>query len=475
MSQLQPYSAGRQSLDPIQPQVLPTVPVDVDTSPESLSLVGFSHLLRRRWKLVFFSTLCGLLVAVLVSMSQDRVYRAEAALEIQQMNENFLNLKDLQPTAPSAAFREDAYMHTQAEMLAQPALIERVVKNLGLDKQPELISSGGVGENIRGVMGKGTPDAGYRLQYAVQLSKDNLKIVPLRQSRILAVRYEARDPKVAASFANGLAQTFIEQSIEARWNAAQQIREWLRPQIEDLRGQLSKAEGELQAYSRATGLMATAERETLAEDRLRSLQSELSRAQADRMAREPIYQMANSGRGEALDESPLIRDHQLRLSELRRQMADLNTVLNPESYKVQRLQAQINEVEAALQKETSKGRTRVRDGFEAATKRERLLSAAVDNQTGIVSNVASRMVHYNTLKQRVETTRAFYENLLSKANEAGVASAIRPSNIRIVNQATPPLYPARPNIPLNAGLGAMAGLFLGFGFLFMSEHAPRRI
>jgi hypothetical protein len=39
-----------------------------------------------------------------------------------------------------------------------------------------------------------------------------------------------------------MAQTFIEQSIEARWNAAQQIKEWLRPQVEELRVKLEKAE-----------------------------------------------------------------------------------------------------------------------------------------------------------------------------------------------------------------------------------------
>jgi hypothetical protein len=90
---------------------------------------------------------------------------------------------------------------------------------------------------------------------------------------------QSRDPKLAADFANSMSETFIEQSIEARWNAAQQIREWLRPQVEELRVKLEKAEEELQSYSRKSGVIVTSAQETLAEDRLRSVQGELTKAQ----------------------------------------------------------------------------------------------------------------------------------------------------------------------------------------------------
>jgi uncharacterized protein involved in exopolysaccharide biosynthesis len=163
-----------------------------------------------------------------------------------------------------------------------------------------------------------------------------------------------------------------------------------------------------------------------------------------------------------VEDNPLIREHQLRLAELRRQLADLGSLLTPENYRVQRLQAQISELETTLDQETAKSRNRVVESYDAAKRKEKLLSAAYSEQSARVSDLTTKMVHYNTLKQQVETTRSLYEAMLRKANEAGVASAIRPSNIRIVTPAVPPLRPFRPNIPLNAGIGVFAGLSRGW-------------
>jgi capsular exopolysaccharide synthesis family protein len=205
------------------------------------------------------------------------------------------------------------------------------------------------------------------------------------------------------------------------------------------------------------------------------VQSEWTRAQAERIAKEPLVEIAKSGGETVVADNPLIREHELKLADLRRQLADLNSLLTPENYKVQRLQAQISEMETTLRSETSKSRTRVLESYDAATRKEKLLGVAYSEQSARVSDLTTKMVHYNTLKQQVEATRELYEAMLRKASEAGVASAIRPSNIRVVNEAVPPFKPFRPNIPLNLSIGSIAGICLGIGFLIMGEQIPNRI
>jgi polysaccharide biosynthesis transport protein len=462
MSELQKFNRAlperREPLPAVQSQLQPAFVIDND----SLNITTFAQLLLRRKKLVLCATLAGLIAGIAVSVAQGRIYRAETVLEVQEMNENFLDLKDLQPTQTAGSHLDDSYLHTQSEMLTQNTLVEKVVKKMNLDTQSEFATT-----DAR------TPEE--RVQHTVDAVKDNLRVTPSRQSRILTLAFQARDPKLAADFSNTIAQTFIEQSIEARWNAAQQIREWLRPQVEELRVKLEKAEEDLQSYSRRAGVIVTSGTETLAEDRLRSVQTEWTRAQAERIAKEPLFEMAQADGPILLEESPLVREHELRLADLRRQLADLNSLLTPENYRVQRLQAQISELELTLRRETAKSRSRVLESYDAAAKKEKLLGAAYSEQSARVSDLTTKMVHYNTLKQQVETTRELYEAMLRKASEAGVASAIRPSNIRVVNAAVPPLYPFRPNIPLNVSVGTIAGLCLGIGFLLIGEQIPNKI
>ena len=64
----------------------------------------------------------------------------------------------------------------------------------------------------------------------------------MRNSRIIQVVADARDPGFAAELANTVAETFIEQGIESRQRVARQTYESLRPQLEDLRRELVRQE-----------------------------------------------------------------------------------------------------------------------------------------------------------------------------------------------------------------------------------------
>ena len=77
------------------------------------------------------------LAATLLSLAQPRLYRSEASLEIQGVNEDFLNARDIYPTVASTSDSAGTYIQTQAEALQQDALIEQVVKKLRLEEQPE--------------------------------------------------------------------------------------------------------------------------------------------------------------------------------------------------------------------------------------------------------------------------------------------------------------------------------------------------
>ena len=48
------------------------------------------------------------------------------------------------------------------------------------------------------------------------------------------------------------------------------------------------------------------------------------------------------------------------------------------------------------------------------------------------------MAHYNILKSDVDTNRQLYDSMLRNVQEAGMTSALRASNIRVVDSAVPP-------------------------------------
>jgi Chain length determinant protein len=62
-------------------------------------LLEYLQILRRRKGTLFLAVFAGLLAALLFTFAQKPVYQARGSIEIQNLNENFLNMRAVNPTA----------------------------------------------------------------------------------------------------------------------------------------------------------------------------------------------------------------------------------------------------------------------------------------------------------------------------------------------------------------------------------------
>ena len=142
---------------------------------------------------------------------------------------------------------------------------------------------------------------------------------------------------------------------------------------------------------------------------------------------------------------------------------------------MQRVQAQITELESAIEKERNNVLRRVGNEYASASRREKLLAQNYEQQQKTIANQSDKTIHYGTLKREVDSSRQLYEMLLQKVKQAGLASAMRASNVLVVDPAKPPFFPAKPNVPVNAAVGLFGGIFLGFGFVVFRTRFDRSI
>ncbi|MGO9094197.1 MAG: GumC family protein [Bryobacteraceae bacterium] len=435
---------------------------------------------KRRKLPVLAITLLGVLAALALSLTEPPTYRATASVEVEGLNENFLNLKDVYATEnPTTGGSLEGTVDTELAALTEESLLQRVATELKLDRRPEFQPKPGMLARAKGWVGMGSaagarPDAGS----AVAILKEHMLLETPKQGRIIRIQYEARDAALAAEVANTLAKTLIQQNLESRWNATKQIGEWLNPQLTELQRNLSESEERLQKYAQSEGLLITRNNESAGEQGLRLEQEELARARADRISRQSVYQAAVDGPPgvEAANaDSGVLHENQIKLTDLRRQLAELSSVLKPENYKVARVQAQIAELEAAQQDELGRARQRMEEQYQAAQTREQLLTKTYSQQAALVSAQSIKTERYENLKREVEVNRQLYEAMVQKAKEAAIASAIRPSNIRMVTTAAPPARPFKPNVPLNLGIGLFVGLSCGIAYVVTASQLDRKL
>jgi len=446
-----------------------------DLQPSKLWM--YLQTLRHRKRTVVAATAAGILLAVLISMAQTKVYRAKATLEIVGINEDFMRMKEVDPTA-TAGYSSENYIQTQADILQSHSLVARVAAKLRLPEQPEFKGRPGRLDKVRALVGIRSVQTPTTVDGVAGRVSKNLLVQPRRGTTLIDVQYDCPDPVLAAQVVNALSTAFVDYNLELRAGTRQQTRELLQRELDSLKSQLKEAEDNLQSYAQSTNLVFTNDNNSVAEQRLRQLQEELSRVQAERMTRQSQAELASSTPPEALPEvldNSNLHGYQAKLADLKRELADLTATYTSNHYKVKRVEAQIAELEALFTRERSNVVGRSNNEYRSALRREMLLSSAYNAQSKLVSEQAAKAVHYNLLKQQVETYRRLFDDMTQKVNEAGIAPAVRASHARLVDAAKTPGGPYKPNLPLNTALGFIAGLFLGCALVIMQDQTDRTL
>jgi succinoglycan biosynthesis transport protein ExoP len=439
------------------------------------SRVDHWQILFHHRKTLLSFVVAGLAAAILISLIQTPIYRVRTSLEIQ--GTSFPEPKGPNDSGGNNTSPE-SYVETQVKLLQSESLLEHVIDKLKLQNEQPKSGLRAVTWRIHRVFQLSDPSGLPEREKLMREIERNLTVRTSGNSRLLEVTYESPDPKGAADFANTLVSQFIELTQEERWKSAQGTAEWLTSHLDKMKAQLEQSETQMQEYAHTSGLSFTSEKENLAESRLKELQDDLSKAQADRISNQAKLEGARSKPADTLPEvldDTTMREYRQRLTDLQRQYAELSATLTPEHFKVQRVQAQIDELKSAMQRERANVVHRIGNEYSAALRRETLLTKARDVQAKVVADQSEKAIHYDTLKRDVDSNRHLYEVMLQRVKEASLASAMRDSNVMVVDRARPPLLPYRPSLPMNSAIGLCSGVLFGFGFVLLRERVNRRI
>ena len=455
------------------------IQVDVAAAPAYYTLADYWHMVVRHKMALLRFALVGLFGAILISLVQTPIYRARTSIEIQDFNENFLDIKSVDRASSAGNYiAAESYIETQVKILQSESLRERVIGKLSLYETPPATGWRGFVPRVRRKFGLSSPSSLPPTEALIAQVERNLTVRAPARTRLLEVLYESPDPKLAADFANTLVSEFVEQSQEMRWKSTQRTAEWLTSHLDEMKVKLEQSEAQLQDYARSTGLTLTSAKDNLEETRLKEVQEELSKAQADRVAKQAKYEEAISKPVDSLPEmleDPTLRDYRVKLTDLQRQFVELSATLTPAHYKVKRVQAQIAELQSAIETERGNILHRIGHEYQAARRRESLIAQVHADQEKIVADQSNKAIHYNMLKREVDSTRQLYDSMEERVKQASLATAMRASNVLVVDPAKPPSFPYRPNMPMNSALGLLSGVLLGLGFVLFRERFDRRI
>jgi len=437
-------------------------------------------LVKRKW-IVAACLITIFSVVAIASLKTTPIYEAGGTIAINKPDTT-LNFQN------SATFSLDYYdpteLDTEVKILQSDLLAMQVIRELNLDRRPEYA-------------GQAPPSSSSSLDLApdplqsdparasamIGGFKGNLRVGLSPNTRIIEVHYRSPDPQMAANVVNTLMQTYVENNFKARFESTMQASEWLSKQLVDLQMKVETSQEKLVRYQKEHDILGADEKQNITMEKLNELNKELTSAESERMDKEALYRLVESGdadtlastassiedAGGAQSGTQLLGTLRGRQAELKIQAADLNTQFGPSYPKLNQLNNQLKEIDSQIQGEMKKITAKVRGQYDTALQRENMLHDALEKQKQEANRLNESAITYTLLKRDVDTNRQLYEGLLQKLKEAGVSAGLKSNNFRIVDSARPPTGPIEPNIPRNLMFAAVLGLASGIGLAFLLE------
>jgi capsular exopolysaccharide synthesis family protein len=457
------------SLDILRPA---TVNSEAELAQLEPSLLEYWRLLlKRKWTVVSCVVVITVLVAV-HSFRATKLYDAVGRIAINHQSNDAFGFKE----SGGGGFDEEDYtvgLDTQAKILESDAIALQVIKNLGLDHDPRFTgvpakaASGGIPVGSSAL----TPaqENGLLGHFHGGL---NVKVLP--RTRIMELHYLSVNPNLSAQIINELANVYIEQNYQAKFQSTVRTSEWLSKQLSDLELKVETSQQRLVDYQKEHGIVGVDEKQNVITAKLDQLNRELTEAEMDRIQKESMYRLTLEGRPELLQ--PIGSPNEVtttnlksQASTLEAQLAALSTQFGPNFPRVKELDNQLKVVRAALKTELDSGLQRYQTTYQAAVEREKLLRDAFETQKQEANQLNESAIQYNLLRRDYESNRQLYDGLLQRLKEAGVSAGLRSSNVQIIDQARVPMGPSQPNIPRNITTGFFLALAGGIGLAFLLE------
>ncbi len=453
-------------------------------------LLDYARVLhKRRWTAAtaFLLVFVGVM---LYTFTATPIYEAKTRLLIEADNPNIISFKEVIDEQGAKA----DYYQTQYNILQSRILARKTLDSLNLwDSQYFGQPGSGAGFFARLFGSSGRPEhsdkpaatAGesFAQSRAIDRFLANLTVSPIRNSRLVDLRFRLRDAELATRIVNALAKNYIEQNLEYRFTASKEASDWLGERLKENRNEVEQAEAALQRYREQNDAIPLENRESIIVQKLSDLSAAVTQAKTERFQKQAIYNQLESLRqnSAALDSFPAIlsntyiQQQKADLAQLQSQYTQLSEKLGERHPEIIKLQSAIHMGQTKLEGEIGKIVQAVRNEYLAALAKENSLIGALNQQKVEAQAMNRKAIDYGVLERDVQSSKQIYESLLQRAKETGISGELKTSNIRIVDHAERPRYPVTPRKMLNLTLALLGGVLLGLGLAFFFEYVDSTI
>ena len=458
--------------------------IDLVASPADSfkSLVDFT---RRRYATVVF--------AIAIALALGLVYILTAPSSFTATSSLIIDTHKLRVFGQQSIFNEmpldTSAVDSQVEILKSETIALAVIKKLNLTDDPEFVRRGGlVGalvDTFIGFFSSGEPASEFSLRReAVGAFKSKLAVKRAGLTYVILISFQSYNPDRAAQIANAVANAYIDDQLESKYDAARRAGVWLQARLNELREQASAAETAVVAFKNKNDMVDAGGR-TINEQQLAELNSQMLVAQSQtseaRAKLDRVQSVLTSADPEASVaatvadslKNDVINKLRTQYLDMAAREADWSARYGTSHLAVVNLRNQMREIQNSIRNELQRIAQTYKSDLEIATQHEQSLRKQLSDAVAQSQVTSEAQVSLRDLESNAQTYRALYDNFLQRYMESVQQQSFPITEARVITAATRPLEKSSPKTLLVLGLAVLAGAVIGYIAAVWRDFADR--
>ncbi len=452
---------------------------DVDIDLAALA----SAVWRKKMRIGILAASCAVLALIGSSIVSPK-YQSETRLLIESGESVFTQpATGGQPSSdPNDSVMNPEAVASQVEILKSTDLLRKIATDLNLSNLEEFDEAANMNMFSQALVTVGLIDNPLDVAPDLRVLKamtEKLEVFPVKDSRVVVVKFSSKDPKLAEAVPNALAEAYLALQRDNKQSINSGAAEFLQPEINALRERVKTAEARVADFKASADILDGQNQSTLATQQLGELSSELSRVRANRGSAEATSaaMRAALASGASLDTLPSVQSSSLidRLREKRvdiaTNIADLSVSLMDGHPKLKSLRSQLNDLDGQIRTEARKVLVSLDTLADTARKREQQLVIDLNRLKSEAARAGGQSVELRALEREANAQSQLLESYLARFREASARTDNNyvPADARIIAKAPLPSESYFPKkIPITIA-AFFAGLLAGVMGALLSE------
>jgi len=466
--------------------------IEMGKAEEQFDIREWLNFIWRQWKFVSVFTAIGMLVGAVVLVRSIPIYTASSQV--------LLDPRKSKTMGDDALYSDEALtvpaIESQVAIIRSTSLLRRVVERERLVAPEQDRSALKATENevnagsssagptptlfskvtsIFPGLGRDVPQESgavisQKVQDAIEVLRGSTTVSRAGNSYILTISFVGTDPVRAARMANAIADAYIIDKLDARFEAAKRSSVWLSDRISELRKQVRESEEAVVTFRAEHNLLQGTANVTLNQQQLNDLNGRLVAARAEvgeKKARLDLLISTQNKGGSVntllpdLINAPVLGALRTQAAGISQREADLLARYGDRHPLVVNIQAEKRDVEQHIAEEIKKLAANVKNEYDIAKARADSLEQSLRQVTGQSDLDNKDIVTLREMERTAQVNKSLFEDFLQRSKLTQEQATFEVRDARIITPALPPNIPTSPNKTRVMSMAVMIGLFLG--------------